>query len=148
MVVFFTETLMPWKTQMNKLLFYADFLHFKNTCYSISGARYRAIDMGPVPNNFNSIFEYIANNDDIDIFVTEFSNDRIGEQFKPRSNRKFNSELFDETEIQVLYTVAERFKGLKTPEVIELSHKEPAWLENEKEKKLISYKYAFDLRQI
>ena len=37
MVVFFAETLAPWKTKLNKLLFYADFLHFKTTGYSISG---------------------------------------------------------------------------------------------------------------
>ncbi|WP_394351640.1 type II toxin-antitoxin system antitoxin SocA domain-containing protein [Lunatibacter salilacus] len=37
---------------MNKLLFYADFLMFKRSCFSISGVRYKAIDMGPVPFNF------------------------------------------------------------------------------------------------
>lgn len=52
MVVYFSEKTAPFKTKMNKLLFYADFLMFKQSCFSISGARYRAINMGPVPNNF------------------------------------------------------------------------------------------------
>ncbi|WP_204336921.1 type II TA system antitoxin MqsA family protein [Cryomorpha ignava] len=55
MVVFFSEQMEPFKTKMNKLLFYADFLMFKESCFSISGVRYRAIDMGPVPTNFQSI---------------------------------------------------------------------------------------------
>ncbi|NJK94516.1 MAG: SocA family protein [Bacteroidales bacterium] len=60
MVVYFAKELQPWKTKLNKLLFYADFLHFKKTCFSISGVRYRAIDMGPVPNNFQSILNISA----------------------------------------------------------------------------------------
>ena len=68
MVVYFSEKIAPFKTKMNKLLFYSDFLMFKQSCFSISGMRYKAIDMGPVPNNFQSIFEYIANKDELDIF--------------------------------------------------------------------------------
>ena len=56
------------------MLFYADFLNFKKEVQSISGCRYRAIDMGPVPNNFNSLFDCIAENDHIDITVTSFPN--------------------------------------------------------------------------
>ncbi|MEZ5199109.1 MAG: hypothetical protein R2764_22820 [Bacteroidales bacterium] len=37
MVVFFTEKLQPWKTKLNKLLFYTDFEMFRQTGYSISG---------------------------------------------------------------------------------------------------------------
>lgn len=70
MVVYFSDKLSPFKTKMNKLLFYADFLMFKQSCFSISGVRYKAIDMGPVPNNFQSIFEYLANKDEIDMWRT------------------------------------------------------------------------------
>lgn len=148
MVVYFTEQLKPWKTQLNKLLFYADFLNYKRTGFSISGVRYRAINMGPVPNNFNSIFEYIAEKDYVDVWYTVFSNGSIGEQFKPRANHKFDKSLFDEHELNALREVANKFKGIKTANVIDISHKEKAWLENEKERKLISYKYAFDLTQM
>ena len=38
------------------------------------------------------------------------------------------------------------FKDTSTSDIIEISHKEKAWIENEKERKIISYKnYAFDL---
>ncbi len=101
MVVYFTAQLQPWKTQLNKLLFYADFLNYKRTGFSISGVRYRAITTGPVPNNFNSLFEHICTNDDVDVFFTPFANtDAIGEQFKPHGKRKFNAELFDEQKLK------------------------------------------------
>ena len=37
MVVFFTEKLEPWKTKLNKLLFYADFTMYKQSGFSMSG---------------------------------------------------------------------------------------------------------------
>jgi putative zinc finger/helix-turn-helix YgiT family protein len=148
MVVYFSDKLSPFKTKMNKLLFYADFLMFKQSCFSISGMRYKAIDMGPVPNNFQSIFEYLDNNDDIDIFTTEFPNGYSGEQFKARKDRNFNACLFSENELKTLDKVATVFNETSTNDIINLSHLEEAWKKNEKEKKVISYEYAFELNQI
>jgi putative zinc finger/helix-turn-helix YgiT family protein len=145
MVVFFSDKLSPFKTKMNKLLFYADFLMFKETCYSISGVRYKAIDMGPVPKNFQSIFEYLANNNEIYIYSTEFPDGYTGEQFKAREDRKFNATLFTENELHTLEKVATVFKETSTTAIIELSHLEKAWKNNEKNKREISYVYAFEL---
>jgi len=148
MVVYFSERIEPFKTKMNKLLFYADFLMFKQTCFSISGVRYKAIDMGPVPNNFQSIFEYLANKEEIDIYTTEFSNGYTGEQFKARKDRPFKADFFSENELEVLEKVATVFKPTSTNEIIELSHLEEAWKKNEKGKSVISYEYAFELNLI
>jgi DNA-binding transcriptional regulator YiaG len=145
MVVFFAEKLQPWKTKLNKLLFYADFVMYKQSCFSMSGVRYRAIPMGPVPNNFNSIFEYLANNEDVNIIYATFPEGGTGEQFKPNSKRKFHAELFTENELLILENIAQRFKDTTTNEIIEISHKEKAWQENKDEKKIIDYIYSFDL---
>ena len=145
MVLFFTKKLEPWKTKMNKLLFYADFIMYKQSGFSMSGVQYRAIPMGPVPNNFNSIFEYLANNGKLDIYYTNFADGGIGEQFKPNSNNSFDGDLFTGNELQILELVAERFKNTSTNEIIEISHKEKAWIENNSERKLIDYNYSFDL---
>jgi DNA-binding transcriptional regulator YiaG len=145
MVVFFTEKLQPWKTKINKLLFYADFVMYKQSCFSMSGIQYRAIPMGPVPNNFNSIFDYLTNNGDVDIHYTTFSDGGIGEQFKPNLKRKFNPVIFSDNELTILEHIADRFKNTSTNEIIEISHKERAWIENKKEKKIIDYNYSFDL---
>jgi len=145
MVVFFTEKLEPWKTKLNKLLFYADFIMYKQSGFSMSGVQYRAIPMGPVPNNFNSIFEYLANKQELDIYYTNFDNGGTGEQFMPNANKTFNKELFTESELQILESVAERFKNTSTNEIIEISHREKAWIDNYSERKLIDYNYSFEL---
>jgi len=148
MIVFFAEKLQPWKTKLNKLLFYADFVYFRQTCFSMSGARYRAIDLGPVPKNYDAIFEFIANRDDVDICRTEFPNGSMGEQFKPNPKKRFNSELFTEHELKTMHYIADTFSNISTAEIVEISHREKAWKENEKGKQLISYKYGFDLEAI
>jgi DNA-binding transcriptional regulator YiaG len=146
MVVFFTEQLQPWKTKLNKLLFYSDFVMHKQTGFSMSGLQYRAIPMGPVPNNFNSIYEYLVNNDDVEVYSTAFANGGIGEQFKPNTKRPFNSALFTEKELDVLEMIHNRFKNASTREIVDITHKEKAWIENEAEKKIIDYNYSFDLK--
>lgn len=148
MVVYFSERIEPFKTKMNKLLFYADFLMFKQSCFSISGMRYKAINMGPVPNNFQSIFEYLANKYEIDICTTEFADGHTGERFKARKERPFNADLFSTNELEVLDKVATMFKSTSTNDIIELSHLEEAWKRNEKGKNIISYEYAFELNHI
>ena len=148
MVVFFAERLSPYKTKMNKLLFYADFLMFRQSCFSISGVRYRAIDMGPAPNNYQSIFEYIANNQEIDIHTTEFPDGYAGEQFSVRKDRIFNPVLFSDAELKTLHKVADAFKETSTREIIDLSHQESAWKQNEAGKNVISYLHAFEMEQI
>jgi uncharacterized phage-associated protein/DNA-binding transcriptional regulator YiaG len=148
MIVYFTETCKPWKTKMNKLLFYADFLHFKQKGFSISGAEYKAIQMGPVPLNFDSIFEYAAMKDEIDITYQEFSNGGIGEAFSPNGNRAFNAALFEADELAAMQQVVNRFKQISTGEIIDLSHEELAWSENFSTKSRISYVYAFKLLHI
>jgi len=145
MIVFFVERLQPWKTKLNKLLFYADFSMYKQSGYSISGVKYRAIPMGPVLNNFNSVFEFLVNNSDVDVYCTSFENGGTGEQFKPNPERPFNPDLFTEDELRVLETISNRFKDISTSEIINISHKEKAWIANIEEKKTIDYKYGFYL---
>ena len=148
MVVFFSEKNEPFKTKLNKLLFYADFLMFKISCFLISGVRYKAIDMGPVPNNFQSIFEFLANKEEIEIITTEFPNGYTGERFKAKKGRSFNPKLFSEVELEVLEKVSTEFQHTTTTEIIAISHLEEAWEKNNKGRAVISYEYAFQLNQI
>ena len=43
-------------TKMNKLLFYIDFLSYRQRGYAMSGLSYRAIDFGPVPDRWDRVY--------------------------------------------------------------------------------------------
>ena len=82
-------------------------------------------------------------------FYTEFPQGYVGEQFKSRNDRPFNSELFSQTELEVLERVSNTFKPTTTTDIVKLSHLEDAWKKKrKKDKSIISYQYAFELKQI
>lgn len=145
MVLFFAEKLKPYKTKMNKLLFYADFLNFRNSAFSISGMQYVAIDHGPVPDNFQSIFEYLSNEEYIKREIKHFQSGKEGTMFIPSEKNKFDSSLFSDSELKILNEVAHLFKDVSAVDIKEISHLEQAWIKNENNKAAISYEYAFEL---
>ncbi|WP_298544742.1 type II toxin-antitoxin system antitoxin SocA domain-containing protein [uncultured Aquimarina sp.] len=148
MILFFAEKLNPTETKMNKLLFYSDFFNFKKTAYSISGANYMAHNYGPVPVRFGGIFDYTANKDYIFIKMEDYGNGHWGKCFYKSSSKDFNSELFSSEEIESLNTVLRVFGDFNATQIMEKSHEEKAWVDNEKQKGLIDYNYSFDLLHI
>lgn len=152
MIVYFTEKMNEngelWKTQLNKLMFYSDFCHYKSTGHSISGLQYRAIQRGPVPSSFGALYEHAAKDYvDINYYESEDGN-RSGEKFTPNHKHKFNPDLFTVSEMKTLECVAETFLRTSTKDIVRLSHEEDAWIENEGDKKIISYNKAFTLKNI
>ncbi len=145
MVAFFASKVKPMKTKLNKLLFYSDFYTYCHTGYSMSGMKYRAIQRGPVPSKFHSIFEYLVANGVCAIRDINFGDDIVGEQFVAIPDRKFRRELFSDTELDILERIAAKFETYSSRAIVEISHLEKGWLENKDTRNLISYDYAFDL---
>jgi len=77
MVIYFVIKEKPCKTKLNKLLFYSDFLHYKNHLKAISGSRYRAISLGPVPTEYDAIYDWMNNNNFIYSFERNSANERV-----------------------------------------------------------------------
>jgi uncharacterized phage-associated protein len=148
MIVFFSHKVQCFKTKMNKLLFYADFLYFRNYGNSISGVKYKAIDYGPVPNMFETIFENLAENDIVDILYENKAEGYRIEKLVGREDRPFNPEVFTEEELTILEKIAFQFKEISTNKIVEISHLESGWLENIQGKQFISYEYAIELKAV
>ncbi len=143
MVVFFSERLLPYKTQLNKLLFYTDFVHYKNKVSSISGFRYSAIPLGPVPDNYEGIYNLIENKGEIDI---DYQENDWGPTKRFKNTVPFNESLFTSEELDTMNFVCEKFGKMSTKEIVDYSHEETAWVENKERKGIIDYKYAFDIK--
>lgn len=145
MVLFFAEKITPFKTKMNKLLFYADFLHFKRTCFSISGLTYQAIRKGPVPRNYDWIFDNAMQKKMVTISLHVFGN-YLGEKFQPTGETRFDESLFNEAELHTMNLIVEAFKKDSVGQLVKKSHKEDAWKDNVGSLKIISYTYGFGLK--
>lgn len=142
-ILYFAGLCKPFTTKMNKLLFYSDFLHYKRFGCSITGLNYIAIDKGPVPKRYSTLYDQA---DTICKKEIIFLNGSSGEQLVPKNEGVFDRTLFSNSEIVVLEQVGTELKDMATNDIVNLSHKEIAWIENEKKHKSISYDYAFSLK--
>lgn len=132
------------KTKLNKLLFYTDFGCYKRTGYSITGLAYRAIQYGPVPAEYDKL--YMKLQEDGLITVEEkLVKDYVAENFSGLI--PFDVSNFNADELAVLEGVRASLSGLSTSKLVEMSHEEGAWVDNQVNRNLISYqKHAFDLK--
>jgi len=132
-----------FKTKLNKLLFYADFKHFKNYTVSITGARYVHIPFGPAPEKYSLYLATLLENGTIELEEHIFSDDVIGEEFI--SSKKPDLLLFSDSELKILSTVKEYFKDFNVKRITDFSHDEKAYKETAPGN-IISYEYANGLR--
>lgn len=141
---FHSKGLKLFKTKTNKLLFYADFLNYKRSGNSMMGITFKAIPFGPVPDDFERLFQHLYDDGLIEINQS-VNGDNLIEIFTPEI--PFNSELFSKNELAVLNEIVDKFKDKNTTEIVDISHEEPAWIDNNEAKSYISYKkYAFDIK--
>ena len=126
----------PFKVRLNKLLFYADFTSYKYSGFSISGCRYAAIDMGSVPDQYSHIYGLLESEKYI---TAELVKVKDKEYDKFVSLRQFDKSLFTDFELSILNDVLNKFRHISTNELMEISHNEKAWQDNNKSKSIIDY---------
>jgi uncharacterized phage-associated protein len=142
-IAYFNPKTDLFKTKLNKLLFYADFLMYKKTACSMTGTTYKAIPFGPVPAEYDKMYIKLCDDNKININTIPFNDGNYGEQIKSTDKVKLS---FSEVELEVLSIVDKYLCSKNTKEIVDISHSEPAWIENIQDKGVISYqKYAFDL---
>ena len=141
MIYFCSGEAVP-KTKLNKLLFYADFSHFKEYTISITGAQYAHLPYGPAPDHFQFFIAALHDEEQaVEIEEREFS-DFLGEFLA--GTRDAELSIFDTTELKILSTVKEHFAPLTAKAISQLSHQEKGYQET-KNGELISYHYAESL---
>ncbi len=131
------------KVKLNKLLWYCDFLHFKEASVSITGSQYIHLKYGPVPNNYELITGImqpeLLDKDEIPFDTEEGI---VGEQFTALVEP--DESIFSETEVQVMNFVADTFREYTSTAIKEKSHQETAYTKSE-DGEIISYEYAKEL---
>lgn len=132
------------KTKLFKLLYYADFRHFKETGKSITGLKYFTWQKGPVPKTL--FFEMGKPGQDFsDFFVFTKSE---GDALKITPKKKFDGRHFTKREIRIIDNVAFIFQNAKASEMVKCTHlPNDPWsvtFKNRGENKEIDYTLAFD----
>jgi putative zinc finger/helix-turn-helix YgiT family protein len=132
------------KTVINKLLFYADFKHFKEYQIGITGTRYVHLPYGPVPKNYDIYLATLVNERAINANEVFYDGkDFVGEEYKSVEAPTMTS--FSDSELKILATVKEYFKGYSAKAISDFSHAEQGYQETTTGQS-ISYEYAKYLR--
>ena len=130
------------KTKLNKLLFYADFKHFKEYTISLTGVHYVHLQLGPVPINYEFFFAELINEGFLEV-------DEIlvgpywGENYLTK--REPDLTIFSDSEIKVLADVKDYFRSFTSSQIKDFSHKERGYLETMAGQP-ITYRFAQDLQ--
>lgn len=125
-------------TKLNKEMFYADFLHYKKHGQSISGLQYQAIQYGPVPVHYDTIYDNIEGISKEIVVAHDMESTRL-------SCKSCDIAVFEEQELKTLEAVFAKIHSMSTQEVIDRSHEEDAWKHYRNGNQLIPYSEAFSI---
>ena len=148
-VLYFSQkTQFCGKTKLMKLLYFLDFMHFKNTGKSVTDLDYFAWDQGPVPKDF---FEEMSHspNKDLTALVT-ISNRGEFQLVTPKKGKKPDLDYFSPRELKILDNIVFIFKDIKASDISDISHlPNKPWSKTKESKgmlQLIDYELAIDAK--
>lgn len=128
-----------FQTKMNKVLFYIDFLSYRERGMAISGLAYQAIEFGPVPQRWDRVYSAF---------------DEVQEQLRLVQGQECMTLLaggeadmsaFTEAEMAVIDEVCGKLRDMTSRAVSKLSHEETAWKEHVGKPETIPFSEAFKL---
>jgi putative zinc finger/helix-turn-helix YgiT family protein len=129
------------KTKLLKLLFYADFLHFREHRVSITGMRYAHADHGPVPHRFETWLAALTDWEGRLEPQEQLIGDYVGTVY---TSPTVDIGVFSASELKTLAVVKDHFEAYTATQIREESHAEAGYLETDNGE-LISYRYAEQL---
>jgi len=142
-IYFATHTKLCGKTKLVKLLYYLDFMHFRQTAKSVTDLRYFAWPKGPYPVSFAHEIDSPPPD------LAECLSIQKTEKFiKIKAKKKFNPDVFSPREKKLLDEIVFIFKDACADDMVEASHlSNHPWDKTKKlkgEKAEIDYLLALD----
>ena len=123
-VVFLCQGKGVSRTKLNKLLFYADFLHMKHFGSQVTGLPYVRLPHGPVPDQYELVFAALHAEGLIDLTEAERGENVT---YMHRARRSPDIAVFTTTELQALTRVQAEFENKSAKDISRRSHQEDAW---------------------
>jgi uncharacterized phage-associated protein len=119
-IYFLKNTKYCGKTKLFKLLFLLDFSHFKQTAKSVTGLRYYAWQMGPVPAKL--FHELSQPQDDFKACIVTPPQVSPDEFYKMKARCQFEAKFFSQRELKLMEKIAFIFRDARAENMVEVSH--------------------------
>lgn len=128
-----------FQTKMNKVLFYIDFLSYRERGIAISGLTYNALEFGPAPQRWDRVYSAF---DEVEERLRLVQGQ---ECLVLQSGGEADMSSFSTDEMAVIDEVCGKMKNMTSRAVSKMSHEEPAWKDHINKQETIPFIEAFSL---
>jgi len=128
-------------TKLNKLLYYLDFINYRDRKKSVTGDFYIHNHYGPTSANINSILSEMKDDGEIEATEEAFRDSHV-KSFIQKKNP--DESVFTSDEKKLLKSVCEEFLDWSTDKIVEQTHLEAPWFYSKPFEK-VNYDYSSDI---
>lgn len=125
-------------TKLNKLLYYLDFISYRDRTKSVTNDRYIHKDYGPVPDSVDDIISNLVANGSL-LVNSESWKDSV--KYKFEAKKEPNMKVFDSYEKNLLKKICDEFQLWPTEKIVNQTHLEAPWFYS-KPFDIVNYEYA------
>ena len=116
----------PGVTSLLKMLYFADYEHYRRFLAPISGAQYVALERGPVVDGYAELFEQLADEGVLSLHeATVLGRQEKKHEYRPEQEPDVSA--FSASELEVLEGVARRYGSETGVDLSEKTHLEGPW---------------------
>jgi uncharacterized phage-associated protein len=131
------------KTKLNKLLYYLDFIWFRDNKTSITGDIYVHQEYGPVPAHSEEILADLKSEGAIDAeAIAHKDGEKI--KFKIKNEKLFDENVFSSEQKNLLKQICGEFGSWSTDKIVNQTHLEAPWFFS-KPLEIVDYSYSKDI---
>ena len=128
-------------TKLNKLMYYLDFVSYRDRRKPVSGDSYLHSDFGPVPQEIDKILALLKEEGAVTARDLPFKD---GHKDEFNVSREPDMKSFDTYEIRLLEAICKEFELWDTAKIVEQTHLEAPWFYSEP-LAAVDYEYANDI---
>lgn len=130
-------------TKLNKLLYYLDFISYRDRGKSFTGDAYIHDQYGPVPASIGEVLTTLKSDGAIDASAVSYKD---GEKirFEIKDATQFDEKIFSKEQKELLKSICDEFGGWPTEKIVAQTHLEAPWFYS-KPYEVVDYEYARDI---
>ncbi len=117
------------KTKLNKLLFYIDFLSYRELGHSLTGAVYVKLPYGPCPDGFQMALDIMEKNGTVSI-IERYLENSDAVTYIIHTGSRFNNIQLSDDEKEIVDFVVKNLGNKRASELSGMSHKEKAYIDS------------------
>jgi len=145
-ILYFAKNLTPYqlgKTKLAKLLYYFDFISYRDRKKNVTGTLYYKQERGPLAKDLTEMIGDLVSEKKLEVNrVTVADSEKQKDQFKVL--KEPDEMIFDEYEQTLLRKLINRYADVSTEVIVAKSHMEAPWVKAQNGASL-DYKFAFDV---